>query len=221
MENLSMTNTDTEIHIEGFPDAVKVIRIDGPKSKRLAALSLHNTDLVIAAKCLEMINQISDSQPFLKQMLWLAAIIHYFKCFGNSRSRSSLSAKKIYKKDAEGLSTFNYFKALRNKHVVHDENSYTQCLPGAILNRRDKDYKIEKVVCLSVTAETLSQTDYSNLSLLIKTTKAWVATEFDNLCQVVTDELETKPYDELYSREEITYSKPTIDEIYENRYDSP
>ena len=73
MENLSMTNTDTEIHIEGFPDAVKVIRIDGPKSKRLAALSLHNTDLVIAAKCLEMINQISDSQPFLKQMLWLAA----------------------------------------------------------------------------------------------------------------------------------------------------
>ena len=72
-----------------------------------------------------------------------------------------------------------------------------------------------------MTAETLSQTDYSNLSLLIKTTKAWVATEFDNLCQVVTDELETKPYDELYSREEITYSKPTIDEIYENRYDSP
>ena len=221
MEYFPITKTDAGFHIEGFPDAVKVIRIDGPKSQRLAALSLHETDLAFAVGCLEMINQVPDERPLLRQMLWRAAIFHYIKCFGKNRSRSPLSAKTIYKKDAQGLSTFNYFKALRNKHVAHDDNPYSQSLPGAILNRRDKEYKIVKVVCLSVTADTLNQDNYSNLTLLIKTTKAWVASEFVNICQVVTDELETKPYDELYGREEITYRPPTVDQMKENRADSP
>ena len=217
MEYFSITKTDAGLHIEGFSDAVKVIRIDESQSKRLAALSLHETNLAFAAECLKMINQVPDERPVLRQMLWRAAIFHYIKCFGKNKSRSSLSAKKIYTRDAEGLSTFNYFKALRNKHVAHDDNLYSQSLPGAILNRRDKEYKIEKVVCLNVTAETLNQDNYSNLTLLIKTTKAWVASEFDNLCQAVIDELETKPYDELYGQEEITYRKPTVAEMKENR----
>ena len=219
MEYFSITKTDAGFHIEGFPGAVKVIRIDGSQSKRLAALSLHETDLTFAAECLEMINQVPDERPVLRQMLWRAAIFHYIKCFGKNKSRSSLTAKKIYKKDTEGLRTFNYSKGLRNKHVAHDDNPYSQSLPGAILNRRDKEYKIEKVVCLNVTAETLNQDNYSNLTLLIKTTKAWVASEFENLCQAVSDELETKPYDDLYGREAITYRKPTVDEMKKSRGD--
>ena len=221
MEYFSITKTDAGLHIEGFPDAVKVIRVDEPQSKRLADLSLHETDLAFAAECLEMINQVPDERQVLRQMLWRAAIFHYIKCFGKNRSRSSLSAEEIYKEDAGGLSTFNYFRTLRNKHVAHDDNPYSQSLPGAILNRHDKSYKIEKVVCLSVTADTLNQSSYSNLNLLIETTKAWVASEFETLCQAVMDELETKPYDELYGREAITYRKPTVFEMKKNRGGSP
>ncbi len=85
MEYFSITKTDAGIQIEGFPDAAKVIRIDGSQAKRLAALFLHETDLAFAAECLEMINQVPDEPPVLKQMLWRAAIFHYIiKCFGRS-----------------------------------------------------------------------------------------------------------------------------------------
>jgi len=220
VEHLSVTKTDAGFHIEGFPDAVKVIRMDGPQSKRLADFALHKADLEFAAECLEEINHVSDKSRVLQQALWRAAIIHYMKCFGDSGARFQLSAKKIYKGNALALTAFNYFKDLRNKHFVHDENSYAQSIPGAVLNRRDKPYKIEKIVCFSAIAETLGQDNYSNLYLLIQTTKTWVEGEFDALCQALTKELEAKSYDDLYSLEAITYKAAAIDEINKNR-DAP
>ena len=95
MENLSITKTASELHVEGFPEAVKVIRIDGPQSKRLSDLTLHTVDLEFAAECLETINLVADKPPVLEQALWRAAIIHYMKCFGDSRARFQLSAKQI------------------------------------------------------------------------------------------------------------------------------
>ncbi len=88
MEYFSITKTDAGIQIEGFPDAAKVIRIDGSQTKRLAALFLHETDLAFAAECLEMINQVPDEPPVFRQMLWWAAIFHYIKCFGRSATLS-------------------------------------------------------------------------------------------------------------------------------------
>jgi hypothetical protein len=40
MEHFEITKTADGFHIEGFPDAVKVLRILGPKSRRLADLAL-------------------------------------------------------------------------------------------------------------------------------------------------------------------------------------
>jgi hypothetical protein len=48
MEYFLIKQTENGLHIEGFPDAVKVIRIDGPQSKRLADLALHKADLEFA-----------------------------------------------------------------------------------------------------------------------------------------------------------------------------
>ena len=115
------------------------------------------------------------------------------------------------------MPAFNYFKELRHKHIIHDENSYAQSIPGAILNGRDKTYKIEKIVCLSAIAETLGQENYNNLSLLIKTAKQWVIGEFDKICENLTQELEAKPYDELINRKAITYTAPGLDQISKNR----
>jgi hypothetical protein len=218
MEQFSITKIDSGFYVEGFPEAVKVIGIEGRQSKRLADLILHKTDLEFAAECLKAINQVSDKPWVLRQALWRAAIIHYMKCFGNSQARSQLSEKKIYKENKPALTVFNYFKDLRNKHFVHDENSYAQSIPGAILNRRDKPYKIAKIICCSTAAVTLCQDNYSNLHSLVQTSKAWVVREFDTLCETVTKELEAQSYDDLLNRKEVTYRAPTIDEIKKNRY---
>jgi hypothetical protein len=108
-------------------------------------------------------------------------------------------------------------ESLRNKNVVHDENSYMQCLPGAVLNRKGMDHKIAKIVCLSVVGETLGQENYQNLHLLATRAREWVVAQFDELCNVITRELELRPYEELLAREAITYTVPGADDVHKPR----
>ncbi|MEW8231486.1 MAG: hypothetical protein AB2745_14250 [Candidatus Thiodiazotropha endolucinida] len=217
MENIEFSQTKTGINVEGFPGAVKVIAIEGNMAKRLADLSLHNADLEFSNECLDAIN-IAPQQPLvIRESLWRSAIIHYFKCFGNG-ARFQLVAKKVYKGEpTEAMEVFDYFKGLRNKHMVHDENSYAQSIPGAILNNGSKSYSIEKIMCFTAFGSTLEQTNYSNLKLLVQKAQVWVVREFDILCGRLTAELEKQSYECLLARKEIKYRVPVVDDIGRKR----
>lgn len=218
MDQFGVSKTDDSgFHVEGFPDALKLIRIDGPKAQRLGDLALHRADLHFAAECLDGIDLVPAEPHVLRQALWRSAITHYMKCFGDSAARFQLSPERVYKGEQAGLIAFSYFKDLRNKHLVHDENSYAQSLPAAVLNNRDKTHKIEKILCFSAIAETLSPENYSNLNLLIEKASRWVESEFDTLGNVLTEELEKEPYNSLLAREGVSYRVPNTDELGKNR----
>ncbi len=217
MEPFEITKTPTCFHIEGFPDAVKAIRIEGPKARRLADLELHRADLEFGLLCLEEINRVPEDPYVLRQALWRSAVVHFVKCFGASEARFSLDPKVAYKGDAEGVEQYKYFDSLRNKHLVHDENSYAQCLPGAILNKAENPHKIAKIACLSIFGDTLSQSSYNNLHLLLTLARTWVIAQFDELCNVLTKELEGEPYDALLSRQAITYTAPGPEDVHIKR----
>lgn len=218
MEQFNISQKESGLHIEGFPDAVKVLRIEGPRAKRLSDLALHKADLDFAESCLDAINLTAEEPYVIREALWRSSIVHVLKCFGDSGARFQLSAKKMLKGEPlEAMMAFDYFKGLRNKHLVHDENSYAQSIPGAILNKINKGYKIEKIVCFSAIAGTLSQENYSNLKLLIQKSRSWVITEFDKLCEALTKELEKEPYDKLFAKPSINYRVPKIDEIHKKR----
>jgi len=221
MEYFEIISTSGEFQIQGFPDAEKVFKLKGQKAKRLADLALHQNDLNFALGCLEGVNLIAkqfhgqeEQLHGLRQGLWRSAIVHFMKCFGGNEARFSLNPKQIYEGNtADAMEPFKYFKALRNKHFVHDENSYTQSLPGAILNKKGCDVKIAKIVCLSLIGDTLDQNNYTGLHRVITVAIEWVNERFENLCGVLTSELEAIPYDELLSRDAIVYSAPKIEEI--------
>jgi hypothetical protein len=213
MKHFKITKTEEGFHLEGFPDAIKIVALGEHEAKRLADLALHKADLVFADACLEGINNLPTEPIIYREALWRSAIVHFLKCFGNG-ARFQLAAEKIYKKDPpEAMIAFNYFKNLRNKYVVHDEKSYTQSIPGAILNNGEKDYKIEKIVCFSAFGATLEQDNFSNLKLLVQKARAWVEEEFEALANRLTDILERDSYDSLMAREPISYTVPTIDEV--------
>lgn len=138
MEHYSCTRTEGGLHVEGFPDAVKLIKLDDHKARRVADLLLHQHDLEFADACLEAINKAPVDPPTIREALWRCAIVHFVKCFGSSAARFQLNREKIYKNEPpEAMQSFEYFKHLRDKHVVHDANSYSQSIPGAVLNRGD------------------------------------------------------------------------------------
>ncbi len=217
MEHFEITKTPEGFHIEGFPDAVKVLRLDGPKAQRLADLALHKADLDFALECLEQINKAPEQQYVLRQALWRSAVVHYIKCFGSNESRFSLDSRNVYKGDSGAVEPYKYFDSLRNKHLIHDENSYAQCLPGAALNKKEMKHKIAKIVCLSVVGDTLSQENYNNLHLLITRAQQWVVEQFDQLCNLLTEELERESYETLFARQGITYTAPGVDEMHKPR----
>ena len=97
MEHFEITKTADGFHIEGFPDAVRVLRIPGPKSRRLADLALHKVDLDFTLECLEAINSTPDEPHIFRRVLWHSAIVHFIKCFGQSESRFSLDSNVVYK----------------------------------------------------------------------------------------------------------------------------
>ena len=215
MEDLEIKHTKDGIQIEGFPDAVKVVQITGEKAKRLADLTLHRADLKFAIECLDGINLLTEK--WLRQGLWHSAIVHFMKCFGGHESRFSLNPKKVYKGNQVARAVFENFESLRNKHLVHDENSYAQSHPGVILYKKDCDHKIAKIICAAFVSITLDQVAYSNLHSSITHALKWVEEQIEDLCNVLTSELEAVPYDDLFSRKEIAYSPPKVEEINKPR----
>jgi hypothetical protein len=181
-------------------------------------LALHRADLEFANSCLDAIN-LSSEEPFvIREALWRSAIVHFTKCFARSEARFQLSSSKILKDEPpEASMAFEYFKQVRNKHLVHDENSYAQSVPGAILNDETKSYKIEKIVCFAAIAGTLDQANCGNLKLLIQKALSWVIAEFDQLCDALTVELEREPYEKLLAMKSLTLRAPAIEEIDKNR----
>lgn len=79
------------------------------------------------------------------------------------------------------------------------------------------DRKIAKIVCLSVIGHTLSQNNYSNLHLLVTRAREWVVAQFDEICDVLTSELEPKSYDELFGLDGITYTALGADDVHRSR----
>jgi hypothetical protein len=213
MENFQISQTADGLHIEGFPDAVKVVAIYGDEAKKLADLALHKADLEFSDSCLDLINKTGADNHIVREALWRSAIIHFVKCFGTG-ARVKLVAGDIYADEPEeALMAFDYFENLRDKHVVHDVNSYAQSVPGAIINNGEKDYKIEKIVCLSVFGVTLEQDNFSNLSMLVRKAKEWVIAEYDKLCEEVSASLENEPYSEVAKRESVQFKVPELNEI--------
>ena len=217
MESFEIVLTDSGIHIKGFPDATKVIKLSGPKAQQLSELDSHRNDLQIALASLEGINGVALESSLARQGLWRSAVEHSMKCFSASEARSKLNPKKVFKGDSEALEVYEYFRYLRNKHIAHDENAYSQSIPGAVLNRPNAKYRIAKIVCFSAIAETLDQGNYGNLHKMVTDTLSHIDARFDSLCSDLTAELETRSYGELDAMEDMTYSKPELENIGKSR----
>lgn len=219
MEEFGITHQPGRgLHIEGFPDAVKFIRLSGELADRAADLSLHRGDIEFAMRCLDGINAVTGLDHWLKEGLWRSAVVHTFKCFDStSKSRSPLDREVVFGGDPLKNEVFAYFKHLRNKHLVHDENAYSQSLPGAVLNGPGHAAKIARIITVGMASGTLEESNYSNLRLLCEEALAWVQAEYESVCAKLAAALESVPHADLLKMDEVTFTVPTPDQIGDRR----
>ena len=206
-----------KFHIDGFPDAAKLIAIS-PLVKylpqQLADMILHHADLRFAKECLEAISSPAADSPLVAEALWRSAIVHYCKCFGEHGSaRARLPYSKFL---PAGLprDIHKYFMDLRNKHLVHDVNAWTQATPMAVVGPAGKVDKIEEVICTKITGETRNTANIRNLESLIAAALPWVESRVDDLCARIKAELEGQPYNTLLAQPEPEpYYAPKAEDI--------
>ena len=219
MQSHQLNLVDGSLRIEGFSDKHQAVNFEMPEKKRLADLALHHQDLHFAKTCVELINQVPEEPAALRESLWQSAIVSYFKCFGEGE-RFLLDSKKIYKSEPpEAILVFKFFKSLRNKHIIHDENSYSQALVGAILNPKGEEKKVCQVISCQVTSATLGQESWSNLHLLVTKALTWVVCEYDALAERMANKLESKDYEVLESGGRLSFTVPMAHEVHVSKKD--
>lgn len=185
------------LSFDGIPDATRLIAVSGAEAERLAHLSLHQSDLNFAKHCLVALQKYDEKEHVEVQALWRIAIIYCVKCFMGNSSRARLEEVAVLGDEPVALEWLHYFTDLRNKHFVHDVNSFSQCTVFAALNDGTKSYKVERVLASAVTVSTISQTNFGNLYRLIEKSMKWVEKECDLLCSALTRHLEASSYEEL------------------------
>jgi hypothetical protein len=217
MNTKSIELVNGQLVITGYPDAIKVARLEGDRGRDLADLTLHLLDLHFAHDCLASINSVPPDQVVTRGALWLASIVRFFKCFGKSKSRAALEEVEICGGDPEAMACFNYFKSLRDKHLVHDENAMVQCKPIAIINRQGSVPRVADVVGLVMVHESLDQGHYDPFSTLVTSALTWVIAERDRLIAELSYELEREPLDRLMALPLVEFKKATADDIGKKR----
>jgi hypothetical protein len=116
----SLASDGTDWH-----DALKQAQLSGPIAQHVEALSLHHFDISFCERILDVhhakfVHDYSD----LSLALWIAVVTKFMSCFQTSKARAKLDPRTVYGSDSTAFQNFELIKALRNKHVVHDQNSH-------------------------------------------------------------------------------------------------
>ncbi|MCJ2062614.1 hypothetical protein MKK63_07830 [Methylobacterium sp. J-088] len=197
---------------ESGSEKLRLIRLKGHKARQMSHYGAHQADL---RYCYELLMLLPGKPSDLSSdAIWKTAIITYVKCFCGNKARSTkLQEDVIFKGNEDALHVFKYFKNLRNKHLAHDENDYTTCIPSASINYGGKPYKVENIGFIGTTALTLDQTTYNNLLKLVIDTNQWVQEKYNTITKELNDELEGMPLEKLLAHEEVGLSMPDLDRI--------
>jgi hypothetical protein len=217
-EPLGITRRGGALHIEGYPDAVALKRIDDPVARQLQATVLHYSDLRFCREALVALVALErKSQPLVAEALWVASIARYFKCFGANVSRTQLAARKVFKGEAGAADVFEYFQHLRDKHVIHDENAYSQSFTAVALNPKNAPFKIADVISMVMTASTVDDQHVESFSRLVCFTCDWVERKRDELHKLLGSRYEMESYQALMRMPNVEYRVPTSDKISVSR----
>jgi hypothetical protein len=213
-EPLGISRRGGRLHIEGYPDAVALKRIDDPIARQLQATVLHCSDLRFCNEALAALSAIDrKSHSLTAEALWVAAIARYFKCFGGNKSRAQLSAKKVLKGEDGAEDVFVYCQHLRDKHFIHDENAYSQSFTAVALNPQDAPFKVADVISMVATASTLDEQHIESFARLARFTLSWVERKRDELHSLLGAQYERESYEALLNLTDVEYQVPTSDKV--------
>jgi hypothetical protein len=115
---------ETGFHIEGYPDAARYVQLDTILFRRLADLRMHQSALRLCEAGMQAFGALEDKRSDGARLMLTGVVASFFSCFGQNNASLSLSSGRVFKGNADAKSAYNYWKALRNKLIIHNESGY-------------------------------------------------------------------------------------------------
>ena len=192
-------------------------RIDGSIEKQYRASILHKHDLQFCQSCLRELKLLDfNMQSELAEAYWISCITRFFKCFGQSKARSSLPASKIFKFDSGSTSDFEYFRALRNKHIVHDENPFADVLVAVTVNASDQGIPFVGVFGAPIHVFTI-ETYLVRLTGLVERALEWVEHSRRRLEEQLTATYTGWPREKLLELRDLVIQPSSDGDVFSTR----
>ncbi|HVK57128.1 MAG TPA: hypothetical protein VM532_19120 [Burkholderiales bacterium] len=192
-------------------------RIDGHLVKQYQAIVLHELDLRFCQSCLCELKSLDyNRQSERAEAYWISCVTRFFKCFGESKARAKLSASKIFKPDAGSTADFEYFRALRNKHIVHDENSFSDVLVAVAVNASEQEPPFVEVFASPIHLFTI-EGDLERLGNLVKKALEWIAERRSQLEEALTATYIQWTRERLLALPDLTAAGPSQNDVFLTR----
>lgn len=208
--NITPLNPDGSIHIE--EGNVPFYNVEGPIARQMIDLQLHKVDLMLVAECLRLLTHKHVTHTIESEAIWMAAMVRFFKCFsGTDGGRSQLSHKRVLKSEPpEAMVSFARLETLRNKTLVHDQNSFMQGKLGVpIAFPPNVSPRMGPLVFVSFVATTLDDESVSNLTLLTQCALKWIEVKYAELESRVVADLRKEKAATIVARGVVTWTSPS------------
>jgi hypothetical protein len=165
------------LHIDGYPTAERLAEMPAPLGKRIADLRLHQSDLVFCEEAMQELAKVVPAVGTVARALLIAVLTKFFSCFGRNEASEPLQPGRIFKGEAGAMEVFNYFKALRNKHIVHNESVMTYTRTAVVLGHGSA---IQDIMSLQFFPELMDEAHPQQLYELVAYTLKAVAKEIED-----------------------------------------
>ncbi|RWQ24207.1 hypothetical protein [Mesorhizobium sp.] len=129
----------------------------------------------------------------------------FFSCFGENKVVGPLSADRVFKGMPDALDAFNYWKAIRDKHLVHNESEMSFMAPSLVLGSLGEVQDILSLIFMP------GLTDQAHLQLLynlVAHTAKHVEEKVSALLPRLFEEANSMTAEERLALPQVTYSVP-------------
>lgn len=123
------------LHVDGYPDARKLVEWPSEIGHRLAGLRLHQSALKFCEDAMQEFGIIKESHPLAAEAALIGIVSRYFSCFGRNEACARLNEDQIFHGMPKAKECFEYWKGIRDNHIIHDESELSELRTGIVLGQ--------------------------------------------------------------------------------------
>ena len=123
--------------MEDSPEAARVVKLNTPCARELAALRSHEADLAFCTDALKLLRYVTEEEPghrMLEGALWTAALVRYFRCFFGGPTRPWRLSHTGILREPDMLAAFEELRATCFDLLNNDAASVARFATGVALD---------------------------------------------------------------------------------------